>query len=152
MPSASGEPVDDVPPVVAAEPLVRFCYVHCKVRADDAFDGFLDLFLQSLAREAADENVARNVVVVKPMKGDGMTESPRDYRVEKREARLMDIGRGDVPVVKGPFGMPALAPPRADTFAGQLRPDALGLLVGVRLDLPAVGCDGNEPRVRAIIV
>src|SRR5262249_26978030 len=64
----------------------------------------------------------------------------------------MDIGRGDMPVVKGPFGMLALAPPRANTLARQLRPDALGLLVGVRLDIPAVGCDGNEPRVRAIIV
>ena len=55
-------------------------------------------------------------------------------------------------MVKGPFGMPALAPPRADTLSRQLRPDALGLLVGVSLDIPAVGCDGNEPRVRAIII
>ena len=138
--------------VVAAEPLIRLRYVHCEIRADDAFDGSLDLLLQGLAREAADENVERNVVVVEPMKSDGITEAPRDYRVEKRKACLVDIGRGDVPVVKGSFGVPALASPRADTLARQLRRDALGLLVGVRLDIPALGCDGNEPRVRAIIV
>jgi hypothetical protein len=33
-----------------------------------------------------------------------------------------------------------------------LRCYPLGLLVCVRLDIPAVGCDGNEPGVRAIIV
>jgi hypothetical protein len=27
----------------------------------------------------------------------------------------------------------------------------LGLLVGVRLDIPAVGCDNNEPRMGAVI-
>ena len=118
--------------------------MHSEIRADDAFDSFLDLLLQGLG-EAADENVIRNVGVVEPMKGDGMTEAPRDDRIEKRKARLMDIGRGDVPVVKGTFGVPALAPPRADTLARQLRPDALGLLVGVRLDIPAVGAMAMSP-------
>ena len=75
MPSASGEPVDDVPLVVAAEPVIRLRYVHCEIRADDAFDGSLNLLLQGLAREAADENVVRNVVVVESMKGNGMTEA-----------------------------------------------------------------------------
>lgn len=103
MPSARGEPVDNVPRVVAAELLARLRYVHCEIRTNDAFDGFLDVLLQGLAREAADENVVRNVGVVEPMKGDGMTEAPRDDRVEKRKARLVDIGRGDVPVGQRPL-------------------------------------------------
>ena len=86
------------------------------------------------------------------MKGYGITEAARYDRVEKRKARLMDIGRSDVPVVNGAFVVPAFAPPGADTFARQLRHDALGLLVGVRLNVPAVGSDGDEPRVGAIII
>ena len=47
---------------------------------------------------------------------------------------------------------PALAPPRA----GQLRAEALGhplgLLVGVLLDVATVGGDGDEVRLRAVVV
>jgi len=64
----------------------------------------------------------------------------------------VNIGRGDVPVLKRAVGVPALAPPGADSLARQLRQDALGLPVGVRFDIPAVGCDDDESHVRAIIV
>jgi hypothetical protein len=150
--STSGEPVDDIPRVVTAEVLVRRCYVHCKIRADDAFNGFLHFLFQGFECKAADENVVWNIGVVEAMKGDGISEAPSDNRVEKGKACLVDIGRGDVPVVKGAVRVPALAPPLADTLACQLRRDALGLLVGVRLDVPAVGCDDNELRVRTIII
>jgi hypothetical protein len=53
----------------------------------------------------------RNVGVVEPMEGDGVSEAPRDDRVEKGKARLVDIGRGDVPMGKGASRVPALAPP-----------------------------------------
>ena len=51
-----------------------------------------------------------------------------------------------------PSALPALAPPRADTLSRQLRRDALGLLVGVGARYPPVGCDDNEPRMRAVII
>ena len=53
---------------------------------------------------------------------------------------------------KGASRVPALAPPRAYPLPRQLRRDALGLPVGMRLDIPAVGCDNDEPRVHTIIV
>ena len=38
---------------------------------------------------------------VEPMKGDRIGEAPWDDRVEARETRLVNIGRGDVPAIRG---------------------------------------------------
>jgi hypothetical protein len=39
------------------------------------------------------------------MKGDGISEAARDDRVQKRKARFVNIGRGDVPVFKSAVGV-----------------------------------------------
>jgi hypothetical protein len=74
--AASGEPVDDVPFVVAAEVLVRLRYVHCEIRADHMLDGALELLLQGGGRASADQNVIRNFGVSEPMEGDGVSKAP----------------------------------------------------------------------------
>src|SRR5215212_5911639 len=86
------------------------------------------------------------------MESDGIPEAPRDDLVEVGEARLVNIDRGDVPALVGaPVLLPPFAPPRAHPFGCEPRRDALGLLVGVLLNVPPMGCDGDEPSVRAIV-
>jgi hypothetical protein len=59
--------------------------------------------------------------------------------------------RGDVPASKGAFSFKALAPPQADRFSRESRRHALGLLVGMGLDVAPMRCDDGEPRMRAVI-
>jgi hypothetical protein len=58
-----------------------------------------------------------------------------------------------VPAVEGvPVGVPALAAPAGDRLGGEAGGDPLGLLVGVGLDGAAVGGDGDEARLAAVVV
>ena len=64
----------------------------------------------------------------------------------------MNIDRGDVPALEGALGLlPTLASPGADRLRGEPRGNALGLPVGIRLDVPAVRRDGDEPVVAAVV-
>jgi hypothetical protein len=85
------------------------------------------------------------------MEGDGIAEAPRDNRVEERKTCLVNVGRGDVPASKSPFPLKALAPPQADGLGHESRCHALGLLVGVGLDVSPMRCDDDEPRMRAVV-
>src|SRR5262245_28343371 len=86
------------------------------------------------------------------MEGDGIGEAPRDDRAEERKTCLVNVGRGDVPASKSAFPLKALAPPQADGLACEPRCHALGLLVGVELYISPVGCNDDEPRMRAVIL
>jgi hypothetical protein len=58
-----------------------------------------------------------------------------------------------VPAVEGvAVGVPALAAPAGDRLGGEAGGDPLGLLVGVGLDGAAVGGDGDEARLAAVVV
>src|SRR5262245_7807777 len=86
------------------------------------------------------------------MEGDGIGEAPRDDRVEAGKTRLVNVGRGDVPVSKSAFPLKALEPPQADRLSCESRCHALGLLVSVEFYISPVGCDDDEPRMRAVIL
>jgi hypothetical protein len=86
------------------------------------------------------------------MEGDGIGKAPRDDRVEAGETRLMNVGRGDVPAIEGAISLKALASPRADRLGRESRRHALGLLVGVGLDVSPVRCDDDEAGMRAVIL
>src|SRR5262245_63179380 len=108
---------------------LRVRYVHRKIRADDVFDGALELLLQGVGRAPADENVIRNFGVIEPMEGNGVSKAPRDDRVEKGKARLVDIGRGDVSMGKGASRVRRLATRYADGLPAQLRGASFGFVV-----------------------
>src|SRR5688572_17002831 len=107
-----GEPVDDVPGTVAAEPLVRGRDAHWYAGAGDSgVDRRPDLLLERTGRCAADENLRG----VGTMERDRMGKAPEDDRVEARETRFVNVGRRDVPAIEGASArLPPLAPPRAD--------------------------------------
>src|SRR4051794_14803564 len=87
------------------------------------------------------------------MEGDRIGEAPRDDRVESRETRLVDIGRGDVLAIRGASTfLKTLAPPRAGRLGPETRCDALSLLVRVALDISTMWRDDDEPAVHAVIV
>src|SRR4029453_69101 len=86
------------------------------------------------------------------MEGGRIGEASRDDRVEAGETRLVNVGRGDVPASKGAFSLKAFASPQADRLSRESRRHALGLLVGVGLDVSPVRCDDHEPGMRAIIL
>src|SRR5215471_17466966 len=72
---------------------------------------------------------------------------------ELRRGKLAswNVGRGDVPASKRAFPLKALALPQADRLGREPRPHALGLLIGVGLDVAPVRRDDNEPDMRAVI-
>ena len=80
-------------------------------------------------------------------------QAPRDDRVEARETRLVNIGRGDVPAIRvASTFLETLASPRADPLGPETRCDALSRLVRVAFDISTMGRDDDEPGVHAVIV
>src|SRR5262249_44835746 len=151
--SVGGEPVDDVLQAVTAELLVWGrnvdCYVSARLRL---FAGSFNLLPEGGGRSPADENVEGDFGVVEPMEGDGIGEAPRDDRVEAGETRLVNVGRGDVPASKGGFPLKALAPPQTDRVGRESRGHALGLSVGMRLDVSSLRCDDPKAGMVAFIL
>ena len=135
--STSGEPVYDVFGAVAAVFVARLRDAYRDARADyRGFDGSLDLLLQKVGRSATDEDF----LLAEPMEGNGVSEASRADLIEAREASSMDIYRGDMPtLVSATPLLPAFTPPRAYPLGSEPRRDALGLLVGVPLDISPVG-------------
>src|SRR5215468_12139032 len=86
------------------------------------------------------------------MEGGGIGEAPRDDRVEAGETRLVNVCRGNVPASKSGFPLKALAPPQADRVGRESRRHALGLLVGMGLDIAPVRCDDHKAGMRAVIL
>src|SRR5262245_3311369 len=86
------------------------------------------------------------------MEGDRVGEAPGNNRAEAGETRLVNVGRGDVPASKGGFPLKALAPPQANPLGRESRRHALGLLVGMGLDVSPVRCDDHEAGMRAVIL
>jgi hypothetical protein len=95
------------------------------------------------------------VLRLEAVEGHGVGEASGHDLGQEGQGGLVEVGGGDVPAVEGVaigIGIPALAAPAADRLGGEARGDMLGLLVGVGLDPAAVGGDGDEPRLAAVVV
>src|SRR5262249_21699254 len=68
------------------------------------------------------------------------------------ETRLVNVCRGNVPASKSGFPLKALAPPQADRVGRESRRHALGLLVGMELDVSPVRCDDHKAGMCAVIL
>ena len=65
----------------------------------------------------------------------------------------MNIGRGDVPAVRGTSTfLVTLASPRGDALGLETGCEALSLLVRMALDISAMWRDDDEPDVHGVIV
>jgi hypothetical protein len=87
------------------------------------------------------------------VKGDGVGEAATADVLQQREARLVNVGGGDVPPLEGAATeLESPAPPHAGPVAAQHRVEKLRLLVGVPLDRAAVRGDGHELLLMPAIV
>src|SRR5215203_6802772 len=148
--TTGGEAVDDVAWAVPAIPLIRCRDAHRDPRTRDrALDGALDLGFERVGRcSAANENL----LLAEPVECHGIAEAPRGDPLQEGKTRWMNIDRSDVPALEGALGLlPALASPGADRLRGEPRGYALGLLVGIELDVSAVRRDGDESFVAAVV-
>ena len=85
---AGGEPVDDVPRAVAVELVVRPGDPHPDPgTGHGVLDRGCSLRLQPERRPAADQDA----VVAEAVERHGVPEAAADYRVQRREARLVDV-------------------------------------------------------------
>ena len=134
--AAGRQAVDDVPLVIATEPIVRRGDAHVDVAAGQrSGDGFPDLLLQGRRRAPSDQDQR----IVEPVEGHGVGEASADHRPQAGEARLVDVRRRDVPAVEGSaVALPPLAAPCADRLGRQPRCHPLGLIVGVPFDRATV--------------
>src|SRR5829696_10231632 len=148
--TTGGEAVDDVAWAVPAIPLIRCRDAHGDARTHDRpLDGALDLGFERVGRcSAANENL----LLAEPVECHGIAEAARGDPLQEGKTRWMNIDRSDVPALEGAVRLlPALASPGADRLRREPRGNALGLPVGIELDVPTVRRDSDESFVAAVV-